>query len=365
MYLEDSFRVIYSGKEYGMKRFRIALAGCGGMANTWVKYALSRDDVEIVALVDIIEEKAKAMAMRHGLTCNAHRDIVEAITESGANLVFNVTTPAAHRDIVIPALGLGCDVFGEKPMATSMEEAVGMISAAENAGRIYGVMQNRRYNKNIRALRELVFSGAIGKVGFVCADFFLGPHFGGFRDVMDHLLILDMSIHTFDQARFITGADPVSIYCHEFNPQGSWYKGNAAAVCIFEFSDGSIFCYRGSWCAEGSPTSWEASWRITGTKGTAIWDGANTPYCEVVIPSDEDRFINDYKRIDASTSWDGREGHFGCLDEMFSAVSENRRPETDCADNVKSLAMVFAAIESDRERRQIHIRKSSRSDIGE
>ena len=348
-----------------MKRFKIALAGCGGMANTWVKYALSRDDVEIVALVDIIEEKAKAIAMRYGLTCNTHRDVVEAIRESGANLVFNVTTPAAHRDIVIPALKLGCDVFGEKPMATSMKEAAEMVSAAEKAGRTYAVMQNRRYNKNIRALRELVVSGAIGQIGFVCADFLLGPHFGGFRDIMDHPLILDMSIHTFDQARFITGADPVSAYCHEFNPVGSWYKGNAAAVCIFEFSDGSVFSYRGSWCAEGCPTSWEASWRIMGAKGTAIWDGKNIPFCEVAIPSDEVKFFSDFKRIEASTSWEGREGHFGCLDEMFSALLENRRPETDCTDNIKSMAMVFAAIESDRERRQIHIHNSSRFGINE
>jgi len=336
-----------------MKRFRVAVAGCGSMADTWVKYALSRDDVEVVALVDIKEENAQAMAKRYGLTCNIYGDITKAIRDSGVNLVLNVTTPAAHRDIVIPALRLACDVLGEKPMATSMEEAQEMVSVARKTGKTYAVMQNRRYNKNIRALRELVASGAIGRVGFVCADFFLGPHFGGFRDVMDSPLILDMSIHTFDQARFITGVDSVSVYCHEFNPSGSWYKGNAAAVCIFEFSDGSLFSYRGSWCAEGFPTSWDASWRITGSEGTAIWDGASTPFSEVVIPSDKAKFVNDFRRTEATTSLDGREGHFGCLDEMFSALSERRIAETDCTDNIKSMAMVFGAIESARIGRKI------------
>jgi len=338
-----------------VKRFRVAVAGCGAIAETWVRYALSRNDVEIVALVDIREEKAKAMARRHELTSNIYTDVVKAIAASNANLVFDLTTPTAHKEVVIPALRSGCDVFGEKPMATSMEIARDMVSVAEETNKMYAVMQNRRYTQNIRALRELVLSGAIGRIGFVCADFFLGPHFLGFRTIMDNPLILDMGIHTFDQARFITGLDPVSVYCHQFNPSGSWYKGDAAAVCIFEFQGGSVFCYRGSWCAEGSPTSWDASWRVTGSKGTAIWDGASVPYCEVVAPSDEARFISDVKGIDATTSWDGREGHFGCLDEMFSALSEGRSAETDCRDNLKSMAMVFGAIESAREGRKVQI----------
>lgn len=330
-----------------MKRFRVAVAGCGNMANTWVKYALSRQDIEIVALVDIDQNNAKAMAQRHGLKCAIYKDIACAIQDSDANLVFDITIPDAHRDIVTTSLKLGCDVFGEKPMASSREEAYEMVRVAKESGKTYSVMQNRRYLKNIRAFNELLSSNVIGKPGYICADFFLGPHFGGFRDfVMDSPLIMDMAIHTFDQARFIVDADPVSVYCHEFNPEGSWYKGNASAVCIFEFSNGSIFSYRGSWCAEGFPTSWESSWRVTGSKGTAIWDGHNMPICEVAIQDEDGRFINKYKRIDAIQSWEGREGHEGCLDEMFNALMESRRAETDCEDNIKSMAMVFGALES-------------------
>jgi len=342
-----------------MRRFRIAVVGCGGMAKMWVKYALSREDTDIVALVDINKENARKMAENYGLNCKIYRDVSEAIKASGANLVFNITTPDAHRDVVISALKLDCDVLGEKPMASSMEEAQEMVSVAGKSGKMYAVMQDQRYNKNARSLRELIVSNAIGQPGFVCADFFLAPHFGGFRDVMNSPLILDMAIHTFDQARFITGSDPVSVYCHEFNPIGSWYKGKAAAVCIFEFTDEVVFCYRGSWCAEGAPTSWGSSWRITGSKGTAIWDGIGRPYCEVVASSDRGNFTNNFKRIEATYSWDGREvhgvdeGHTGCLDEMFSALLENRKAETDCGDNIKSMAMVFGALQSAREGRKI------------
>lgn len=338
-----------------MKKFKIALAGCGGMSKHWVDYALSREDSEIVALIDCKEENAKALAEKNGLSCPVFADLREAIKATGANLVFDVTVPSSHKDIVTTALEAGCCVLGEKPMAESLEEAELMVKAAESTALSYTVMQNRRYLKNIRSLRQLLSSGIIGKAGFVCADFFLGPHFGGFRDIMDSPLIVDMAIHTFDQARFITGADPVSVFCHEFTSKGSWYRGNASAVCIFEMSDGSVFCYRGSWCAEGCQTSWEAEWRITGSKGTAMWDGVNMPYCEVVEPSEERKFINNFKKIEAEDCWKGQEGHFGCLDEMFIALIEGRRAETDCRDNIKSMKMVFGALESARKGQKIII----------
>ena len=151
--------------------------------------------------------------------------------------MMDVTVPDAHHEVAQTAMRMGCDVLQEKPMASSLKKAKEALATAKAEGRRYTVMQNRRYIHAIRAFRDLIASGTIGRPGFVNADFFLGPHFGGFRDVMESPLLLDMAIHTFDQARFIVGSDAVSVYCHEFNPAGSWYKGNAAAVCIFEFAE--------------------------------------------------------------------------------------------------------------------------------
>jgi len=330
-----------------MKEYRIVVVGCGGMANTWVKDAVVRKNATIVGLVDIKPEFAQALADRHGLTCGIYTDLTEAIGKTGTNLVFDVSIPSSHFQVCSTALQLGANVFGEKPMAESMAEGREIIAISSRTDRTYSVMQNRRYNAQIRALRALLNDGAIGKIGYLGADFFLGPHFGGFRDAMDSPLILDMAIHTFDQARFITGADPVSVYCHEFNPPGSWYAGNASAVCIFEMSDGSVFTYRGSWCAEGSPTSWESQWRINGERGTAIWDGRNAPYAEVIGAGDQSgKFSYAYERVEASSNWQGRSGHEGCFDEMFAAIEAGRPAETDCRDNIKSMSMVLGAIDS-------------------
>jgi predicted dehydrogenase len=101
--------------------YRIAVAGCGGMANAWVEYALGRDDTEIVALVDLHLSSAQAMADRYNITCGTFTDLKQAIAETEANLVFDVTIPESHFTIASTALEMGCQVFGEKPLAGTME----------------------------------------------------------------------------------------------------------------------------------------------------------------------------------------------------------------------------------------------------
>lgn len=337
-------------------KHRVVVAGCGGMANTWVEYAKQRTDTEIVGLVDIKMEFAQAMADRQQLACPVFTDINQAIAETGATLVFDVTIPASHYTISKAALESGCHLFGEKPLAETMNDCNEIVKLSNGLGKTHAVMQNRRFDPRIRAFRQLLSEGVIGKPGFIGADFFLGAHFGGFRDAMDSPLLLDMSIHTFDQARYIMGANPVSVYCHEFNPPGSWYAGNAMAICIFEMSDGSVFNYRGSWCAEGVLTSWEASWRVTGEHGTAIWDGHGNPYAEIVAAGDQTgKFIREYERVETRLPDMVNTGHKGCLDDMFASLEEGRKPETDCSDNIFSMAMVLASVESANTGRKVQI----------
>ena len=160
---------------------------------------------------------------------------------------------------------------------------------------------------------------------------------------MANVLLLDMAIHTFDQARFMTGLDAERAFCNEFNLPGSWYRGNASALAVFEMTGGARYCYRGSWSAEGAATSWEAEWRVVGSRGTAIWNGLDAPYAE--IPQG-DGFLRSCRRVETSVDWHGPDGHAGCLDEMVAALIVDRQPMTHSADNAKSLGMVLAAIES-------------------
>ena len=277
-------------------------------------------------------------------------DLDGLVDRIAPDFVVDVTAPEAHKEVTLLALSRGLPVLGEKPMATSLSDARAMVEASERAGKLYMVSQSRRYDPGLVAYRRLV--ERLGPLGILYADFSIGAHFGGFRDAMASPLLVDMAIHTFDAARFLSGADPVSVYAEEYNPSWSWYAGAAGANCLFEMSDGLRFAYRGSWCTDGLPTSWDGDWRAVGPNGSAIWEKNGTPYAEIVAGNEG--FQRPVERVEEMPSpIDG--GIKGSLKEFLRALETGDTPQGECHDNLKSLGMVFAAVESARRGQRVRI----------
>jgi len=338
------------------KNLTVVLAGCGGMSRRWLEVAAQLDCLEVVGLVDLNEEAAKGKAADFGPPDAALGTDLAAVLDSTApDLVFDCTVPEAHVHVTLEALKHGCHVMGEKPLADSMENARKMVAAAQEAGKLYAVIQNRRYDPRIRRLSKFLASGALGRITTINSDFYLGAHFGGFRDRMEHVLLLDMAIHTFDQARLLTGADPVGVYCKEWNPAGSWYDHDASAMALFDMTDGLVYNYRGSWCAEGLNTSWECDWRILCERGSAKWDGGDTMTAQVVRQTGG--FMSEMEEVEIPPAEPAEKtgGHEGLIREFVHCVQTGDTPETICSDNIKSLAMVFGAIESAEAGRAVEI----------
>ncbi len=336
---------------------KAVMVGCGSMSNAWLKAARDIEGLEMVGFVDLNAEAARSRADEYGIPGAAvETDLKTALADTVPDIVFDCTVPEAHVTVTLTALEHGCHVLGEKPLADSMTNARRMVAAADAAGKLYAVIQNRRYDPNIRRLRAFLESGTIGPLTTLNADFFVGAHFGGFRDRMEHVLLLDMAIHTFDAARYISGADPISVYCKEWNPAGSWYDHDASAVAIFEMTNGIIFTYRGSWCAEGLRTTWESDWRVIGQRGTVSWPGDATMTAEV-ITGDEGFFRPTATPEIPPTPEDARIGsHAGIIREFIDCVRTGQQPETLAADNIRSLAMVFGAIESAEQDKRVEIK---------
>lgn len=337
-----------------MEKIKVVLVGCGGMSGAWLGIAKNMPEVEIVGLVDILENNAKRKAQEFDLK-NAliGTDLKTVLDKTNPDVIFNCTVPEAHYQVTMEGLRYGCHVFSEKPLADSMEHAREMVETAEKVGKIFAVIQNRRYDPNIRKLRNFLESGKIGKITTVNSDFYIGAHFGGFRDRMRHVLLLDMAIHTFDAARFITASDPVSVYCKEWNPYGSWYDYDASAMAIFEMTNDIVYSYRGSWCAEGLNTTWESEWRIIGDKGSVKWDGGGNMQAQVVVETGG--FFSKWKNVEIPPFDAGEKvgGHSGLIKEFIRCVQTGETPETVGSDNIKSLAMVFSAIESAESKKHV------------
>jgi predicted dehydrogenase len=324
------------------------------MARGWLK-ALEAPSlaskVTIACLVDTDRDAAVRLRDEAGLKgVRIETDLDAALSSVRPDIVLDVVVPGARFGVVETALAHGCHVLSEKPMAASLEEARQLVRLAEEAGRLHVVVQNRRYVPGVRRIRRVIESGALGELTALHADFFIGAHFGGFRDAMQNVLLLDMAIHTFDAARFMSGKDALAVYCQETNPRGSWYAHGAAANAIFELGDDVTFSYRGSWAAEGANTSWESSWRIVGTRGTLLWDGAERFEAHVV--DGDEGFLRPLKPLDVPQPADLAEtrGHESVIRAFLAALETGQKPETVGSDNIKSLAMVFGAIESARTR---------------
>ena len=186
------------------EQINAVLAGCGGISRAWLDAVRDIPDLRMAGFVDIREEAARARAEEYGWHgAIVGRELTTVLAATRPGVVFDCTVPEAHLGVTLEALRHGCHVLGEKPLADSMTHARQAVEAAQAAGKIYAVMQNRRFDANIRRLCRFLASGAIGPVTTVNCDFYIGAHFGGFRDHMAHVLLLDMAIHTFDAARLI------------------------------------------------------------------------------------------------------------------------------------------------------------------
>jgi predicted dehydrogenase len=336
-----------------MPTFKALLVGAGAMGKAWAKNLRDCPDVELSAWMDIrANAAAEAIESLQLGAVRPYDDLGKALDESRPDFVVDVTIPQAHREVTLQSLAAGVPVLGEKPMSVSMSDAREMVGASEKSAKLFMVSQSRRYDPRVLAFRAGIQQFA-GELGILTSEFFLAPHFGGFREQMPSPLILDMAIHTFDNARQISGQDPLSVYCHEFNPAWSWYTGASSATAVFEMTGNLQYTYTGSWCAQGLNTSWNSHWRAFGPHGAATWDGDHDPIAQRVAKSEG--FIHPTEQFALPADNSIPQGIAGSLREFLHALQTGATPQGECHDNIKSLAMVFAAIESSQTGKRVQV----------
>jgi predicted dehydrogenase len=312
-------------------RLPVVVVGAGAMGTGWIRMLATSPHARPVGVVDLDLELAASVVASLGLHEVVVGDsVADVATRTGARAVVNVTVPQAHRVVNEQALRAGLPVLCEKPLAPTVAEALRQVALVEVTGGLLMVSQSRRYFNHLAAFRDAV--GALGPLGAVHAEFFHADHEPGFRELMAHPLLVDMSIHHFDQLRYFTADEPVSVRCTSWNPPWSWFAGDAAATAEFELESGARFVYSGSRCTPGLQTSWNADWHVYGERGAAAWDG------DTVVRVDADG-------VDVSVP-NRLEGIEGSLEEFANSLRTGTTPQNEVRANVLSLAMVEGAIRS-------------------
>ena len=327
---------------------RVLQVGVGGFGRTWLD-ALTAipEHVQYAGLCDRVPaalEAARTLTGLHPGRC--HSDLAAAIAAAGADVAVVVVPPGAHRAVATQCLEAGLPVLLEKPLAGTPADCAALLDAARARGVELAVSQNYRYRPVIETARRLIASGRLGAVAQAQVDFRIHHDFRGtFREAMDHPLLLDMAVHHFDLLRFVCGLEPRHVHAHAWNPPWSQFAGDASAVCVFAMEGGARVVYSASWHPRGQFTDWNCRWLVEGERGyltlerdrVRLYEGAD-PHRPGTVEEEADVPLVALPHTDQAA----------VLLDFVAAVRAGRPAPTTAADNLRSLEMVFGAVEATR-----------------
>jgi len=175
-----------------------------------------------------------------------------------------------------------------------------------------------------------------------------------FRIGMPHGLPLDMGIHHIDLLRALTGTEVIRVYAEGWCMPNSIFSHYAAMTALLTLESGAVALYQGNWASSDLPTSWWGRWDIEGTTGHLSWHPPvelssaeqrdsgkillrrhNGEVSEVTVPQSE------VTVLDAS------------LQSCATGILDGLKPETNGADNLKTLATVLACTQSVEEHQTV------------
>jgi predicted dehydrogenase len=327
----------------------------------WATNVLS--EVEAVELVGCVDEDRQALDKACSRGIVGVGDCFESLEAAFAKLEFDavlVTTQlTGHAPVVRRALGAGKHVLVEKPFVQSLAEGEDLVALAESNNCTLMVSQNYRFFPAVRAVQEVVRAGALGQLLHVEVDFrrFSPPDPRKLARARSWAqpLLLDMSVHHFDLLRAIIPGHPHTVYCRSWNPPWSGYSEAAEATAMISFGD-LVVSYRASWLHPGPTTAWAGEWRMEFEEGELWWSSRGDLSNQRHATGDE-VWVHTPKSGRTSVELPRLEfiDRAGALAAFAESVASGTVPESSGTDNLGSLALVYAAVQSAARRQPVDL----------
>ena len=208
-----------------MAKLKIAVVGVGSISSYHINSYFKNPDVEVYAFCDINEARLRYMGEKHGVT-RLYTDEAQMLRElPEIDAVSVCTWNSAHAPCSIMALDAGKHVLCEKPMATSVEEAIAMQEAAERNGKLLMIGFVRRFGKDCDIVKDLADEGTLGEVYYAKAvNMRRNGHPGGWfgdKSRSGGGPLIDLGVHSIDLVRYLLGKPSVtSVYGATFAKLG-------------------------------------------------------------------------------------------------------------------------------------------------
>lgn len=198
------------------EKIKVAIIGVGSIAETHIGAYLKNPNVELYAFCDINEKRLKEMGEKYGVE-RLYTDKDEMLKDESIDAVSVCTWNSEHAPCTIAALNAGKHVLCEKPMATSVEDAIAMKEAAEKNGRLLMIGFVRRFGNDMQILNDFKEADFFGDIYYSKATYIRrnGSPGGWFGDIARSAggPLIDLGVHVIDFVRYFLGnPKPVSVY---------------------------------------------------------------------------------------------------------------------------------------------------------
>ena len=342
---------------------RVGIIGCGRIAQRRHAPEYAADpDVEIVGYYDRRADRARALADVFG--GRLYTSVEELLADPSIDAVSVCVANNAHAEVTIAALRAGKHVLCEKPMATNIEDCLRMIEAAKETGKYLMIGQNQRVNRGHIKAKELIKSGAIGKVlsfkttfghggpEFWCADEGTKDIWFFDKNVASMGAMADLGIHKTDLIQFLLDDRITEVTARLFTADKRDSRGELIdlednGMCIYKMASGVFGTMAVSWTYYGEEDN---STKIYGTKGyMTIYD--HPEFTLEIITPEGDKIYYDIDHMMTNTN----QRESGVIREFVRDIRESRGPSVSGESVLNAMKAVFACFESNETGRTVVI----------
>ena len=350
-----------------MKKWRVGIIGIGGIfKGVHLNEYLEDERLEVVALCDIIEERATAIRDKHFPEAAVYTDFNELLKDETIDSVDICTPNYLHSIIAVAAFKAGKHVFCEKPDAVSVAEVERMNAAAREAGKTLMVMRNNRFVDASVYAKKYIDDGRMGEVYCGCCGWQRRrgiPGKGGWFTTKAQSgggPLIDLGVHMIDLAIWLMGSPkPVAVTGCTFSKfsdnntsdsENSDFGDKVAdgtfdvedlAMGAIRFENGAILQIEFSWASNVKEEK-----RYVELRGTK--SGLNWVNGDVEFFTEEGGQLIDFKPINCNPG----HGHYKNLRNFYDVVIEGKEPcfkPQQGIDMIKILCAVYESAKTGKE----------------
>ena len=336
---------------------KYALIGCGRIATNHVTAAVN-NNLEIVAVCDIVPEKMEEILAKHNLaddkSIKRYTDYKQMLEENELELISIATESGKHAAIALDAIDAGVSVIIEKPMAMNIADAEEIIKrAAEKNVKVSACHQNR-FNVAIQEVRKAVEGGRFGKLSHASINvrwnrnkgyYDQAPWRGTWEE--DGGCLMNQCIHGIDLLRWMMGDEVVEVYGATRQQFHDYLEAEDVGVAVVKFKNGAIGTIEGT--TNVYPQNLEETLYLFGENGTVKVGGKSTNTIDVWDFKDETAEDEKNKGLEEETSNVYGNGHTSLFADVIEAINDDRAPYVDGVAGRNALEMVLAIYKSQKE----------------